>query len=96
MDHLKDVLQKRMSEHHLGSEALAATVCYNINQLAEGRFTASRYKNGVLTLTVASSSAAADLQAELSVLRQRFSERVAPNPINRIYVRQGVVENSKQ
>ena len=88
MDKIDFVLQKRMEDHHLGKEAIAATVCYNINSLSDGSFTASRYKNGSLTLTVASSSQASDLQSKLSFLRKRFAERVAPHPIDRIYIRQ--------
>ncbi len=89
MDQLKSLLQKRMQEHHLGDEAKAATVCHNINQLSDGAFTAIRYKNGVLTLSVPSSSHASELQARLAYWRERIKERIAPNPITRIYIRQG-------
>jgi len=88
MDQLKALLQKRMEEHHLGSDALAATVCHNVNQLSDGSFTATRYKNGVLTLTVPSSSHAAELQARLPYWRGRVAERIAPNEIKRLYIRQ--------
>ncbi len=87
MDKLENLLLDRMTDHKLGSEALAATICRNINELSDGAFTATKYKNGSLTLVVASSSQAADLQAKLSYLRQRFSERISPQPINRVHIR---------
>lgn len=88
MDELKELLQKRMTDYHLGSEALAATVCYGITSLADGKFTATRYKNGVLTISVSSASLAADIQANIFVLKKRFAERVAPHPITRVIIRQ--------
>jgi len=87
MDELKEILQKRMADHRLGSEALAATVCYGVDSLAAGAFTAKRYKNGVLTISVTSSSAAADIQANILALKKRIAERVSPHPINRIIIR---------
>ncbi|MFA6082472.1 MAG: hypothetical protein WC773_03625 [Patescibacteria group bacterium] len=87
MDDIKELLLKRMNQHHLGSEAIASQVCYSINQIAEGRFEAIRYKNGVLTVTVPSSSAASDLQGGMSALKIRLSQRVSPNRIIRIIIK---------
>ena len=88
MEKLDSLLQDRMKDHQLGAEALASVVCHNINALSDGNFTATRYKNGVLTLTVPSSSHAAELQNRLPYWRMRFTERVSPHPISRIYIRQ--------
>ncbi len=91
MDKLDSLLQNRMQDHHLGSEALASVVCHNINALSDGLFTATRYKSGVLTLTVPSSSHAAEVQNRLPYWKKRFLERISPHPITRIYIRQADV-----
>lgn len=76
-----------MSEHRLGPEHVASVVCHNANLIADGAFTATRYKNGVLTVTVPSSSHASEVQAGLVGIRHRIRERVSPHPVTRILIR---------
>ena len=87
MEELKKLLITRMADHKLGGEMVASLVCHNANLLSEGKYVAKRYKNGVLTVVVANSAEANNLQIALSNLKKRINERVHPHPINRIIIK---------
>ncbi len=87
MDKIGDLVMKRLDDHRLGEEALAASVVRGANSVSEGIFDAIRYKNGVLTVTVPSSSHASEAQLRLAGLKPRIRERISPHPLTRVIIR---------
>jgi hypothetical protein len=87
MDELKNLLAKRMVDHKLGDEAIASLVCHNANLIADGKYIANRYKNGILTVVVANSAQANNLHLELWQIKKRVAERVNPYPINKVIIK---------
>lgn len=87
MDKIGDLVLKRLDDHKLGEEALAASILRGVNDLSGGLFDAIRYKNGVLTLTVPSSSHASEVQLRLAELKSRIIERISPHPLTRVIIR---------
>ena len=86
MDHIRDSLSKRLKQRTLATTATAAYVCHVANSQAAGRFIATSFRHGILTLTAPSPAAAQDLQFERVAIRDRINAQLTAGTIERITI----------
>ncbi len=76
MDHIHDSLQKRLNQRSLASTATAAYICHVANRHAAGRYVATAYRQGVLTLAVSSAGAAHNLRLNSPAIQDELTAAV--------------------
>lgn len=65
----------------------AAEICNIAAQISEGRFRPISFKNGLLTLAVESSGAAANLQSESGQIIDKINHKIGKNIVEQIRYR---------
>lgn len=73
---IKDILARRLRQRGLRRPVEAAYICEAVTKLGNGRFWATRFAHGTLTLTVASSAQAHELKILLPDIKLEIAEKL--------------------
>lgn len=84
MDNIKQFLKHNSKFQRLAGPLTAAHVCDTVRALADDRFTVVSFREGLLTLTVESSAAAANLQTELPKLIEEINNKLESKLVEKI------------
>ena len=87
MDKINKFLASNSKYTRLSGPLRAAQVCDNMRLLANDRFGVLSFKDGLLTLSVTSSSAAANLQSETQKLIEEINQKIDQKLVEKIRIK---------
>ena len=87
MDNINRFISSNSKYKRLAGPLRAAQVCDTARSLADGRFSVTSFKDGLLTLSVESAPAAANLQMESQVIIEKINEKIGQSFVERIRIK---------
>jgi hypothetical protein len=84
MDNISKFISHNSKYQRLSGPLRAAQVCDTARSLANDRFTVLSFKDGLLTLSVQSSSATANLQMESQKIIQSINDKLGQEFVKKI------------
>ena len=86
MQKIDKILQQSMNKRGIGKEALSAQICYYADELSENLYKTISYQNGVLKVSVLSSSQAADFDIRREEFIDKINQKIGKNMIRSIRI----------
>ena len=84
MDKLSSIFARGGKFQRLAGPLKAAQVCDTTRGLADDRFGVLSFRDGLLTLSVESPAAAANLQSEIPELIQKVNQKIGSDSVKKI------------
>jgi len=84
MEDIKNIIGRQSKLKRLQKPLEAAYICKTADSLADDRYCAISFKNGLLTVGVSSNLAAANLQVESSKIIALINQKLGENKVKRI------------
>ena len=84
MDNINNFMRQHPKYRGLVKPLHAAKICEAARSAADGRFEVISYRDGLLTLGVSSSSAAADIQAESTQIMAEINQKLDQELVKRL------------
>jgi len=84
MENIKKIINRQSKLRRYQKPLEAAEVCKIAEGIYEGRFEIISFKNGLLTVAVNSSAAAASLQSEQATIIDKINRKIGEEKVKRI------------
>ena len=84
MDNIKNFLDRHPKYRGLSKPLHAAKICEAARAQADGRFEVISYHDGLLTLGISSSAAAADIQAESTQIIAEINKKLGQELVKKL------------